>query len=75
MNKGTSCQILLDQLDIRYAECAGLGNDYNDIDFLERCGYPYIVANAPEPLRVKFNNVTNDTDSGLAEFIHMALNL
>lgn len=75
VNKGTSCQILLDQLGIRYAECAGLGNDYNDIDFLERCGYPYIVANAPEPLRSKFKNVTNDTDNGLAEFIHTALNL
>lgn len=75
VNKGTSCQILLDQLGIRYAECAGLGNDYNDIDFLERCGYPYIVANAPEPLRAKFNNVTNDTDNGLAEFIHTALRL
>ncbi len=75
VNKGSSCQILLDQLDIRYDECAGLGNDYNDIDFLERCGHPFIVANAPEPLRGKFNNVTSDTNNGLAEFIHTALTL
>ena len=75
VNKGTSCQILLDQLNIRYTECAGLGNDYNDIDFLERCGYPFIVANAPEPLRSKFNNVTTDTNNGLAEFVHTSLNL
>lgn len=75
VNKGTSCQILLDQLNIRYSECAGLGNDYNDIDFLERCGHPFIVANAPEPLRSKFNNVTADTNNGLAEFIHTSLNL
>ena len=32
VNKGTSCQLLLNQLNLRYEECAGLGNDYNDID-------------------------------------------
>ena len=75
VNKGTSCQILLDQLNIRYEECAGLGNDYNDIDFLERCGHPFIVSNAPESLRTRFENVPADVDNGLASFIHRSLNL
>lgn len=75
VNKGTSCQILLDQLGISYSECAGLGNDYNDIDFLERCGHPFVVSNAPEALRSRFKNVPADVDNGLATFIHHALNL
>lgn len=75
VNKGTSCQILLDQLDIRYEECAGLGNDYNDIDFLERCGHPFVVSNAPESLRSRFEDVPTDIEDGLAIFIHRSLNL
>lgn len=57
VNKGTSCQLLLDQLGIHYDECAGLGNDYNDLDFLKRCGHPFIVSNAPKPLRDQFDNM------------------
>jgi len=75
VNKGSSCQILLDQLNIRYEECAGLGNDYNDIDFLERCGHPFIVSNAPKPLRDQFDNMPADEDNGLAAFIRHTLNL
>lgn len=75
VNKGNTCAILLDQLNIPYSECAGLGNDYNDIDFLERCGHPFIVSNAPETLKAKFTNVAADVDDGLAKFIHRSLNL
>ena len=75
VNKGTSCQLLLDQLGIHYDECAGLGNDYNDLDFLKRCGHPFIVSNAPKPLRDQFDNMPADEDNGLAVFIRHALNL
>ena len=47
VNKGTSCQLLLNQLNLRYEECAGLGNDYNDIDFLNRCGHPVYCLQRP----------------------------
>ncbi|HJF69639.1 MAG TPA: Cof-type HAD-IIB family hydrolase [Butyricimonas virosa] len=75
VNKGTSCQLLLDQLGIHYDECAGLGNDYNDLDFLKRCGHPFIVSNAPKPLRDQFDNMPADEDNGLAVFIRHALTL
>ena len=75
VNKGTSCQLLLNQLNLRYEECAGLGNDYNDIDFLNRCGHPFVVSNAPESLREQFDTMPADEDNGLAAFVRHSLNL
>ena len=63
------------QLNLRYEECAGLGNDYNDIDFLNRCGHPFIVSNAPESLREQFDTMPADEDNGLAAFVRHSLNL
>lgn len=73
VNKGASCQLLLERLGLSFQDCAGLGNDYNDVDFLSRCRHPFVVANAPEELRRRFPSVTADTDDGLAEFIHLML--
>ena len=73
VNKGSSCQILLERLGLHFQQCAGLGNDYNDIDFLARCRYPYVVANAPDDLRRRFPHVASDKDNGLAEFISTVL--
>lgn len=70
VNKGTSCQLLLDRLGISFQDCVGLGNDYNDVDFLSRCGHPHVVANAPEELRQRFPNVKSNKDNGLAHLIH-----
>lgn len=75
VNKGSSCQLLLNQLHLHYEECAGLGNDYNDLDFLKRCGHPFIVANASESLRKQFDNMPTDEDNGLAVFIRHVLTL
>lgn len=73
VNKGSTCQMLLEQLGLSFQECAGLGNDYNDEDFLSRCQFPHVVANAPEELRKRFPSMAADKDDGLAEFIHHVL--
>ena len=69
VNKGTSCQWLLHHLGLTFEQCAGLGNDYNDVDFLTRCAHPAVVANAPADLRRQFPVVPADTLDGLAHFI------
>lgn len=69
INKGSTCRQLLSQLQINSSECAGLGNDYNDVDFLEICGTSYIVANAPQPLRKQYKTVKTDREEGFSEFI------
>lgn len=73
-NKGTICSHLLGLLEISCSECAGLGNDYNDVDFLEICHSAFIVSNAPPRLKSLFKSVSSDIDNGFAEFIATILN-
>ena len=69
VNKGTACRILLKQLSIQPAECGGLGNDYNDVDFLDICGKAFLVANAPHRLMPYYKSVSADTEKGFVEFV------
>lgn len=73
INKGNACRQLLAQLQINNSESAGLGNDYNDVDFLDICGAPYIVANAPLPLQKHYKTVKTDREEGFAQFIRKIL--
>lgn len=69
INKGTSCRHLLNELGISCRECAGLGNDYNDVDFLDLCGQAFLVNNAPIDLKPHYKSVASDRNNGFAEFI------
>lgn len=69
VNKGTACVRLLENLSIGCHEAAGIGNDYNDVDFLDICGQAYLVANAPARLRPHYKSVASDADNGFTEFI------
>lgn len=69
INKGTICQNLLAELGIHGNDCAGIGNDYNDVDFLDICGQAYLVANAPKRLKPHYKSVASDRDGGFTEFI------
>lgn len=71
INKGTVCSHLLNRLNIPVAECAGLGNDYNDVDFLDICGQAYLVSNAPLRLKPHYKTVAKDIDNGFIEFISL----
>ncbi len=69
VNKGTTCQELLHLLHLSGRDCAGLGNDYNDVDFLDICGESYLVENAPERLKPRYKSVASDRNDGFTEFI------
>lgn len=69
VNKGNACEYLLNRLQVPYSACAGLGNDYNDIDFLERCGQAFMVENATYRQKSAFKTVAADAKNGFAEFI------
>ncbi|MCM1030374.1 MAG: Cof-type HAD-IIB family hydrolase [Oscillibacter sp.] len=70
VNKGTTCQELLHLLHLTGRDCAGLGNDYNDVDFLDLCARAYLVENAPERLKPHYKSVASDRHDGFTEFIH-----
>ena len=69
INKGTVCSRLLQGLDIDCQDCAGLGNDYNDVDFLDICGQGFLVQNAPYRLKPYYKSVASDRNDGFVEFI------
>lgn len=69
INKGFACQQILNQLNIDLKDCAGLGNDYNDVDFLDICGQAFLVKNAPYRLKPYYKSVASDRNNGFAEFI------
>lgn len=71
IHKGSACAALLNKLDISPSACAGIGNDYNDVDFLDICGQAYLVANAPQRLKPHYKSVTSDKDEGFTEFINL----
>ena len=73
IHKGNSCQTLLKKLNINCKEVAGLGNDYNDIDFLDICAEAYVVANAPVNLQRHYKLVKSDKEEGFTEFISKVL--
>ena len=69
INKGSTCKQLLQDLNIALADCVGIGNDYNDVDFLDICGQGFMVANAPSRLKPHYKSVASDRNNGFAEFI------
>ena len=73
INKGTICRQLLSDLHIDCSECAGLGNDYNDVDFLDICGQAFLVDNAPHRLKPHYKSVASDRNNGFTEFIRKLL--
>ena len=69
VNKGTACRNLLEWLGIDCANCVGLGNDYNDVDFLDICGHAAVVSNASVQLKALYKTVASDREDGFVEFV------
>lgn len=69
VNKGMACSRILEEAGIPWSACAGIGNDYNDTDFLSRCGEAFVVGNAPWQLRERFRTVSENLELGFAEFM------
>lgn len=69
IHKGSACRELFRTLHLNSEDCAGLGNDYNDVDFLDICGQAYLVANAPERLKPYYKSVASDRNNGFTEFV------
>jgi len=67
VNKGSALRYLCNNLNISLSDTIGLGNDYNDIHFLDIVNDAYIVENAPNILKLKYKNTTDNNDNPLTE--------
>lgn len=65
-NKGNALKELLKELGAKKEECVAFGDHMNDLEMLEACGRPYVVANAFAGLKEKFKDeVPSNADLGV----------
>lgn len=57
VSKGLTCLWLMNKLGININNSIGIGNDYNDIDFLDLCRNSYIVENSDTFLKERYNTI------------------
>ena len=69
VSKSKSVAWLAARLGIRRTHVISVGNDYNDLDLLEWSGQGFIVANAPEDIRKRFEVVASNNRCGVAQVI------
>ncbi len=67
VSKGNAVQWLCHYLGIGIENSVGVGNDYNDLDFLRIVQDPYVVSNSPEELKREFDVVASNDQSGVSE--------
>ena len=69
VSKARSAARLCERLGVDAGRSAAVGNDYNDSDMLAWCGFPFVVQNAPEPLRERFPVVPDHNADGFSEAV------
>ena len=75
VNKGSSLKFLCNVLNINLSETVGLGNDYNDIDFLNITNRSYVVENSPKILKETYLNTVSNNENPLTEIVKNNFNL
>ncbi len=69
VNKGTAAKYLLNNLEIRLGNAIGIGNDYNDIHFMDIIENSFMVNSAPGDLKRKYSVTVSNNDNPLTEVI------
>ena len=69
VSKARSAARLCERLGVDAGRSAAVGNDYNDSDMLQWCGFPFVVQNAPKPLRERFPVVPDHNADGFSEAV------
>ena len=62
VNKGSGIRRLLSLLDLPRSQCACFGDNYNDIEMMESCGFRVAMGNAVPEIKAMADHVTTATD-------------
>jgi len=57
------------KFEISRENIVSIGNDYNDMDLLKCSGKGFVVDNAPDDLKIQFENVSSNNENGVAQAI------
>ena len=69
VNKGTAVKYLFEKLNLSLLNTAGIGNDYNDIHFMDIIKNSFMVNSAPNDLKRKYSVTVSNNDNPLTEVI------
>lgn len=67
VSKGHAVEWLCEILGIRQEKTIGIGNDYNDLDFLNWTERSFMVENAPQELKKLFSFTASNQNNGFSE--------
>jgi Cof subfamily protein (haloacid dehalogenase superfamily) len=73
VNKGSAVKNLFDDLNIEISDACGIGNDYNDIHFLDLIDKSFVVSNAPEILKKKYPALVSNNENPINYLINKML--
>lgn len=62
VTKGNAVKELCEMWDISLSNTIAFGDHYNDVEMLETVAMPFLMGNAPEELKSRFPNVTENND-------------
>ena len=69
VNKGRALSELMNALGIDSSECAAFGDNYNDLEMLDSVKYGYIMDNAIEEIKSKYNYHCSDVVTAIKELL------
>lgn len=69
VSKSSTAAWLAAEINVDHANTMAIGNDYNDLDLLAWAANSFVVDNAPQDLKDRFQTVATNNDGGVAEAI------
>lgn len=66
VSKGSGIKWLCAKNNISLSQTLSVGNDYNDLDMLNNTAFSYVVNNAPEELKNRFEITADNQNSGFS---------
>lgn len=70
VSKGKTAGWLATELGVNPADTMAIGNDYNDLDLLEWAAQSFVVENAPDVMKRKFQQVSSNNNAGVAQAVN-----
>lgn len=75
VSKGDAVHWLCSKLNISSEQVLAIGNDYNDVDFLDYAGHARLVENGHPELRERYHIVPSNNSNGVSKAIQSLITL
>ena len=72
VNKGRALSELIEVLGISSDECAAFGDNYNDLEMLDSVKYGYVMDNAIDEIKSKYNFHCSDVVTSIKELLSLS---